>query len=75
MRNASFLVEIAGNYSCGEVHIFHRLSVLFGVYHARIQTNQLRSHNQEAFNLTSNDLEAVAAQVQKYFTLEPFLAS
>ena len=44
MKNSSLLMEIFGHYGNNEIHTFHRLALMFGVFYARVHPRDLTDH-------------------------------
>lgn len=73
MRNGSLLMEVFGHYGNNEIHTFHRLALMFGLYYARYHVKTLTDHYAEEFNMTYNDMEEITNQVLHYFDVKPYL--
>ena len=72
MRNASLLIELAGEYYNPEFRLFQNLSQDFGVFYSRIHTSNLHGHAQSHFNITKIEIHEIVNVVRDYFTLKPF---
>ena len=72
MRNASLLIELAGEYYNPEFRFFQHLSHDFGVFYSRIRTNNLQGHSQSSFNITMAEIQEIIDIVRDYFTLKPY---
>jgi hypothetical protein len=72
MRNGSLLLEIFGHYGNNEIHAFHRLALMFGVYYARAHSHGLQHHLAASYNITSNETLHIINIMKDYFELKPF---
>lgn len=72
MRNASLLIELAGEYYNPEFCLFQHLAHDFGVYYARIHTRYLQGHAQSCFNITKNEVQEIVHIIRDYIALKPF---
>jgi len=75
MRNSSLLVEIFGHYGNNEIHTFHRLAIMFGVFYARVHPRDLTDHLAQEYRLNHSDVAEVSSILKEYFSLKPFLAN
>ena len=73
MRNASLLIELAGEYYNPEFRFFQHLSHDFGVFYSRIHTINLQGHAQLCFNITTVEVQEIIYLVRDYFTLKPYI--
>ena len=72
MRNASLLVELAGNYTNSEFRFFQHLSHDFGVFYARLRTYNLQDHDQASFDILSTEIDEIVGIVREYFMRKPY---
>ena len=72
MRNASLLIELAGNYSNSEFRFFQHLSHDFGVFYARLRTYNLQDHDQDSFDILPSEIDEIVGVVRDYFTRKPY---
>lgn len=73
MKNSSLLLELFGTYGNNEIHTFHRLALMFGVFYARMNPSLLLDHQQPTYNLTQAEIAEVVDHVKNYFSLKPYL--
>jgi hypothetical protein len=72
MRNGSLLIEIFGHYGNNEIHTFHRLALMFGVFYSRVHPMGLTDHMSPTFNLSRIDFDCIIDTVKDYFEKKPF---
>ena len=72
MRNASLLIELAGEYYNPEFCLFQHLAHDFGVFYSRIHTSNLQSHAQSYFNITEREVQEIVDVIRDYITLKPY---
>ena len=75
MRNSSLLIEMFGTYGNNEVHTFHRLSLMFGVFYSRVNCKNLTSHRAQSYIMTPEDTDKVVSIAQSYFSRHPKYSS
>jgi hypothetical protein len=73
MRNGSLLIEVFGHYGNNEIHVFHRLALMFGVYYARVHPPSLTDHQAFDYNLSTADMKNIVDTAKEYFSLKPFM--
>lgn len=67
MRNSSLLVEIFGHYGNNEIHTFHRLALVLGLYYARVHPRNMTDHQMKSFVLSTEDIEGTGNIIKEYF--------
>ena len=73
MKNSSLLLEIYGNYFTAEVHTFHRLALMYGLYYARVHPANMTAHQQSSFELSQGEMHDYIAIVKDYFDRKAYL--
>lgn len=73
MRNSSLLIEIFGHYGNNEIHTFHRLALVFGLYYARVHARNMTTHLQRSFTMSAGDTGEVVEIMQEYFGQKRYL--
>lgn len=73
MRNASLLIEIFGHYGNNEIHTFHRLALVFGLYYARVHPRDMIDHLQPNFTMAAEDIEEIVGMTTDYFGHKRYL--
>ena len=72
MKNSSMLVEIFGHYGNNEVHSFHRLALMFGIYYARVHPYSLHDHQLKQYVINATETRQVVDVVHSYFLEEAY---
>jgi hypothetical protein len=67
MKNSSLLIEIFGHYGNNEIHTFHHLALVFGLYYARIHAKNMTDHLQSTFYLQDENQIDIVNTIQEYF--------
>lgn len=71
MRNSSLLLELFGHYGNNEIHTFHRLALMFGVFYSRLHHRNLTDHHMPSYVVSVEDMEKVVRVVGEYFQVIP----
>ena len=71
MRNSSLLLELFGHYGNNEIHTFHRLALLFGVFYSRLHPRNLSDHQAPSYVLSDGDMDNIFRVVREYFQVIP----
>ena len=73
MKNSSLLIEIFGSYGNNEIHTFHRLAMMFGIYYARLNARNLTDHQGFSFEYFEDEMDKVANITSDYFERKAYL--
>ncbi len=72
MKNSSLLIEIFGDYGNNEIHTFHRLAMMFGLFYSRVHPKDMTDHLAESFKLSDEDMLEIVDTVDDYFKNKRF---
>jgi hypothetical protein len=72
MKNSSLLIEIFGDYGNNEIHTFHRLALMFGVFYARVHPKDMVDHLAPSFTLADEEMTEIVDMVSDYFNNKRF---
>lgn len=72
MKRGSYFIELRGDYKHNEFENFHKLATMFEVFYDFVTTSGLKSHHDDALNITSSECLEVVEKIRYYVDQAPY---